>query len=108
MVGAVIVAGDEPNTTFAQVFDHLPVHESEPESVGTIRLIDLLPTGAGHLTYVGSLTTPPCSEGVRWLLVDEFVLLTQAQIDAFGAIFPLNARPVQPLNTRDLLRDANT
>ncbi|MBC8170887.1 MAG: carbonic anhydrase family protein, partial [Anaerolineae bacterium] len=50
--------------------------------------------------------TPTCSQGVRWLLLTEPVTLSAAQLEAFGTIFELNARPVQPLNTRDLLADS--
>ena len=58
-----------------------------------------------YYTYQGSLTTPPCSEIVRWLLLDTAVDLSAAQIAAFTEMYAYNARPVMPLGKRDLLRD---
>jgi len=65
----------------------------------------IIPQNAGYYTYSGSLTTPPCTEGVRWLVLNEPVELSAEQIVAFSKIFELDARPVQPLNDRDLLED---
>jgi len=59
-----------------------------------------------YFTYQGSLTTPPCSQIVRWLLLDISVELSSEQIENFAAIFEMNARPVQELNSRDLFVDA--
>ena len=54
--------------------------------------------------YEGSLTTPPCSEIVNWVVLEQSVPVAQADIAAFQAIFPHNARPLEPLNRRFLLR----
>lgn len=106
VVGVMLVAGDADNEAYAPVFDNLPAEEGEPETTDiTVNAADLLPTAKTFYTYTGSLTTPPCSQGVRWLLLTEPVELSEAQIEAFAAIFELNARPVQPLNERDLLMD---
>ena len=68
----------------------------------------LLPETRAYYTYQGSLTTPPCSEIVRWLLLDTPVALSAEQIAAFTDIYEGNARPVQPLGKRDLLRDTGS
>lgn len=44
----------------------------------------------------GSLATPPCSEVVSWVVMGESIAVSQEQIDAFAALYPMNARPVQP------------
>ena len=67
-----------------------------------INAIDLLPRDKGYYSFAGSLTTPPCSEDVKW-----FVLKTPTQISAdeiarFARSYPMNARPVQDLNGRDI------
>jgi carbonic anhydrase len=49
---------------------------------------------------MGSLTTPPCTEGVRWYVLRMAESISAEQVAAFGAIYPANARPVQPLNDR--------
>ena len=60
----------------------------------------LLPTNSIYYRYCGSLTTPPCSEGVRWTMYKEPIEASEAQIRQFAALFPNNAGPVQPLNRR--------
>lgn len=108
VVGVLLRETDVDNPAFADIFARLPAEKGEPEPTElTINAADLLPVERLFTTYVGSLTTPPCSQGVRWLVLSEPVALSSAQIDAFAAIFALNARPVQDLNTRDLLEDAS-
>lgn len=63
-------------------------------------IIALLPDNRRHYAYMGSLTTPPCSEGVLWQVLSQPVELSRAQLQALQKIFPMNARPVQPLNGR--------
>jgi len=63
----------------------------------------LLPFDRGHFRYAGSLTTPPCSEGVNWVVFKTPIEAADAQIQSFAALFPLNARPLQKQNRRFLL-----
>jgi carbonic anhydrase len=60
----------------------------------------LLPADRSYWAFMGSLTTPPCSEGVRWQVLRTPVELSRAQLAAFRKLYPMNARPVQPLNGR--------
>lgn len=107
VVGVMLVEGDADNAAYADVMGHLPAEKSEVETLEmTVDAASLLPEAKTYFTYTGSLTTPPCSEGVRWLLLDTPVELSAAQIEAFSSIFELNARPVQPLNARDVLEDS--
>ena len=66
----------------------------------------LLPDTKRTYRYDGSLTTPPCSEGVKWIMMTTPIEMSEAQIAAFKAIFDGNNRPVQPLNGRKLFVDA--
>lgn len=66
----------------------------------------LLPAHHGSFRYTGSLTTPPCTEGVTWVVLDETVEVSQAQLDAFRAVIDVNNRPVQDLGDRALVRDS--
>ena len=65
---------------------------------------DLLPASKAYYYYQGSLTTPPCSEGVRWLIMKEPIAMSIDQIAALKkAIGCDNNRPVQPINGRVVL-----
>ena len=105
VVGILLEAGDVDNQAYAPVFGNLPAEADMTVSTqDNLDLGVLLPQTRGFYTYQGSLTTPPCSEIVRWLLLDTPVALSAGQIAAFTAIYANNARPVQPLGDRDLLR----
>lgn len=75
----------------------------DAEGDGEIDPEALLPQDRSYYRYAGSLTTPPCTEGVRWHVLAEPVDLSAAQVDEFRAIFPHNARPLQFLNDRPVL-----
>jgi carbonic anhydrase len=91
----------------ASIFEAMPAEAGEPQAMSApLALETLLPQTRAYYTYNGSLTTPPCSEIVRWLLLDTPVELSTGQIAAFNAIYAGNARPVQSLGKRDLLHDA--
>lgn len=66
-----------------------------------------LPAGHDFFRYEGSLTTPPCSETVDWVLLSGPTTVSQAQIDTFERLHPGNTRPVQPLHRRFLLRSGH-
>ena len=53
-------------------------------------------------TWSGSLTTPPCTEGVTWMLSTNVATISTEQIEAFTALYPLTARPTQPTNGRSI------
>jgi carbonic anhydrase len=63
----------------------------------------LLPAKLGYYRYPGSLTTPPCSEIVEWLLLTDPVQVAEADVAGFAKLYPMNARPVQKDNRRDVL-----
>jgi len=106
VVGVLLNVGETDNPDFAPIFDALPKDKGTPEPTDTsVDAAKLLPPVHLFDTYVGSLTTPPCSEGVRWLLLTTPVDVSEKQIEEFASIFELDARPVQPLNDRDLLQD---
>ena len=62
----------------------------------------LLPSDRGYYTFEGSLTTPPCSEGVRWFVLKSPTTIAGDEITAFARLYPINARPTQPLNGRKI------
>jgi carbonic anhydrase len=100
-VVAVLFDKGKENAALKPVFAAMPAKEGEKKDPAVkVNAADLLPANAGYYTFKGSLTTPPCSEGVRWLVLKTPVTLSAEQADAFRKIIPMNARPVQPLNGR--------
>jgi len=94
-------ADNAAHATLSKLFKEIPTKVGE-ESKGSFQLnpADLLPAKLGYYTFAGSLTTPPCSEGVTWLVLKNAVATTKEQVGQFAKIHPRNARPVQPLNGR--------
>lgn len=67
---------------------------------GVVDLGALIPGSLDHFAYSGSLTTPPCSENVQWLVLEAPIELGQAQLDALTAVHDGNDRPIQASNGR--------
>jgi carbonic anhydrase len=64
----------------------------------------LLPADRRYYTYMGSLTTPPCSEGVQWVVMRHPVAVSQEQLDIFARMYPMNARPLQAASGRRIMQ----
>ena len=107
VIGAFIKSGSV-NTAFDTFWQLMPSFADESEQLTGVVLnaFDLLPDTKRTYRYDGSLTTPPCSEGVKWIMMTTPIEMSEAQIAAFKAIFDGNNRPVQPLNGRKLFVDA--
>ncbi|HEY0857245.1 MAG TPA: carbonic anhydrase family protein, partial [Albitalea sp.] len=79
------------------VWNNLPLEKGEEQAAQVgIDLNQLLPAERGYFTYMGSLTTPPCSEGVLWMVMKQPVPISADQLSIFARLYPMNARPVQP------------
>ena len=70
-----------------------------------IDLQALLPQDQTSFHYNGSLTTPPCTEEVKWMIFEQPIEMSNVQIQAFQDIFPANHRPVQSLNEREIIKN---
>ena len=103
VVGVLMKAGRR-NNAFRDVMAVAPKKEGEVNLPKPVDPRAFLPAKRGMMRYEGSLTTPPCSEVVDWNVFTDPVDVAQSDIDAFKAIFPMNARPLQPVNRRYLLR----
>ncbi len=120
VVGLLIEKGRH-NSSYDPVWEHLPTVPGETQHVkvdespveprmmlspdGQVRDSTVQPFPPVY-RYEGSLTTPPCSESVQWIVLTTPIEMSEAQIAAFKAIIHDNNRPVQPLNGRKLLVDA--
>ena len=100
VVGVMFKEGRE-NAALKSVFESMPAKEGDKSALkAKLNPADFLPADKGYYAFKGSLTTPPCSEGVAWQVMKQPVELSKAQIDAFRKLYKMNARPVQPLNGR--------
>lgn len=103
-VVAVLFKEGKDNALLGKVFKAMPKAEGGKASLeGGLNVADLLPAQQGYWAFSGSLTTPPCSEQVRWQVLKTPVEVSKSQLAAFRKLYPMNARPVQPLNGREVL-----
>jgi len=86
------------NPLFQQILNNVPLVKNITETPTgvVIDINQLLPKNLAYFTYMGSLTTPPCSESVTWVVLKEPVMLSKQQVENFGRIYSNNARPIQP------------
>lgn len=99
----VFVDGGNPNPALQKIIDHLPKEPGKEFEIANEKInpLDLLPVKKNYYSFMGSLTTPPCSEGVQWILMDDVITASPAQIlQLRQAANGANARTVQPLNYR--------
>lgn len=100
---SVLITKGTENIELNKIWSKLPAEENEDAGVpieDTFDMNKLLPDDLHSFRYQGSLTTPPCTEGVQWIVLENFVPWSEEQINKFAAIFPHDNRPVQPLGER--------
>jgi len=104
-VVAVLMESGKAHPVVQQVWNNLPLEKNtEQGALSQIDLGQLLPEQRHYYTYMGSLTTPPCTEGVLWMVLKQPAPVSREQIGVFGKLYPMNARPVQPASGR-LIKD---
>ena len=104
-VVAVLLEKGPAQPVVQTVWNNLPLEKKE--EVAARALLDpagLLPADRRYYTYMGSLTTPPCSEGVQWVVMRTPATATAGQLDLFARIYPMNARPLQSAAGRRILQ----
>jgi carbonic anhydrase len=104
-VVGVLIAEGRHNPAFEPIWKRLPIEEGAHRSLEdlTVDLDQLIPKRRLAFRYLGSLTTPPCSEGVRWFVLAQPIELSAEQIAKFAALYDDNNRPTQPLRGRSLV-----
>jgi carbonic anhydrase len=106
VVLAIMFEEGASNTFLAKIWDRLPANKGDESKLQAgLNAEQMLPASKGYYYFNGSLTTPPCTEGVRWLVMKSPVTVSKAQVDRFAkAVGHPNNRPVQPVNARILLK----
>jgi carbonic anhydrase len=104
-VVAIFLDPGKENALIKTLWSNLPQTKDKESVVETVKInaLELLPQDKGFYTFTGSLTTPPCTEGVTWFVLKTPTQISADQIARFAKLYPMNARPVQPLNERDLV-----
>jgi carbonic anhydrase len=106
VIGVLLAEGDEANPAYQPFIANLPGEETPATTTGDeIDAAALLPAVQTTYRYSGSLTTPPCTEGVTWLVMTEPVTLSGNQLASLEAVFEGNNRPPQPVNNRPVIED---
>ncbi|MEZ5728808.1 MAG: carbonic anhydrase family protein [Burkholderiaceae bacterium] len=110
VVAVLMQRGDSPNARHPLVqrlWNNMPLEAgmrvAMPEPID---LLQLLPTDRRYFTYMGSLTTPPCSEGVLWMVMKSPAEVSHDQVAIFSRLYPMNARPIQQASGR-LIKESN-
>ncbi len=101
LVVEVLFNAGNKNEELAKIFSLMPKDEGEVKDEHI--LVDatkLLPAKISYFHYDGSLTTPPCTEGVSWFVMKQAIDVAGSDIENFKSIYPMNARPVQPVGGR--------
>ena len=106
-VVAVLLDRGSAQPLVQTIWNNLPLEKGDEVAArGSIDLNALLPADRSYYTYMGSLTTPPCSEGVLWMVMKTPVPISPDQISIFARLYPMNARPIQAASGR-LIKESN-
>ncbi len=99
---AVLLQKGKANSALQEIWARMPKTEGKEQEISGVQInaLTLLPQDTTYYTYAGSLTTPPCSEGVTWFILKTPADIAPEQVDIFAKLYPDNARPVQPIGSR--------
>ncbi|MGC3872890.1 carbonic anhydrase [Halomonas sp. GXIMD04776] len=105
-VVAVMFEEDTANEGLKKAWTKMPEQAGEERALpSSVRAEDILPENRDHYRFNGSLTTPPCTEGVRWLVMKQPLTASSEQIERFADVLhEPNNRPLQPVNARPVLQ----
>ena len=105
-VVAVMFEEGHENKTLKEIWSAMPEIAGNKIGLPSVVSVDgLLPINREYYRFNGSLTTPPCSEGVLWLVMKQPMTVTKEQITQFTHVMPQPTnRPIQPTNARPVLK----
>ncbi len=104
-VVAVMYEEGDANARMAELWKKMPAQKGQRNALAAGSVEELMPKNRDYYRFNGSLTTPPCSEGVRWLVLKTPVEVSKEQVEEFERVMrhPTN-RPLQPINARPILK----
>jgi carbonic anhydrase len=104
-VVAVLFKKGDPNPLLETLWKNIPEEKEKTVTLTdvSVNVKDLLPADLGYYTFSGSLTTPPCTEGVTWYVLKSTATLSPQQLASFAKLFPADNRPIQPTYQREIL-----
>lgn len=103
VVAVLLDVGKKSSQLLDTLWTNAPTKAGTEKSVAvTVNAAELLPAQRGYYTFPGSLTTPPCSEGVTWFVLKEPVAVSNVQVGKFARLYPNNARPIQQVAGRSV------
>ncbi len=105
-VVALMFEGGAANEFIKKTWEVMPKEADKTASlvISAKEMNELLPQNRDYYRFSGSLTTPPCSEGVRWLVLKKYATISAAQVEEFlHAVHHENNRPIQPINARKVM-----
>jgi carbonic anhydrase len=88
------------NAMLATLWSKMPTQVGQKNNITMINPGGLLPRDPGYWTYMGSLTIPPCTEGVRWFVMEQDLPISREQLRYFGQMYKINSRPIQDTHGR--------
>ncbi|MAD42583.1 MAG: hypothetical protein CL623_09355 [Arcobacter sp.] len=103
VVGVMFELGED-NIVLNKLLRNIPENTGDSNKLKSEILgYDILPSNQDYYRFNGSLTTPPCSEGVKWFVLKTPVSISKSQLADFNAAMPTNNRPIQNINSRVIL-----
>lgn len=104
---AVLLERGKGNEAIQTVWNNIPLEKGQLGSPGIdLDPLELLPNRREYYTYMGSMTEPPCTENVLWMVMKQPMTASPAQMALFSRLYPLNARPLQESEGR-MVKESN-
>ncbi len=104
VIGVMFDKGNK-NQVIETLWKQMPQKTGERQEISTeVHPMDILPEEKDYYRFNGSLTTPPCSEGLWWLVMKDILTVSNQQVEAFDHVIGANNRPVQAINARPILQ----